>query len=182
MATWQEEYKGVIGMAVAVLVAVAVVAWIFLSPLYQKRADLDARLVQARSDLERQRVFLPQYQSMQKFLEQGDLDAFPSPAPAPLPMAELNELPDELSRLAGESGLEVLDFVLSPGDMDQGRMRMQCVLMGGLEQFHDFHFSLGALPFLERIDRIEAQAVAGGMEFFVEFWIQVAASPSGVQG
>ncbi|SKA74104.1 hypothetical protein SAMN02745704_00595 [Paucidesulfovibrio gracilis DSM 16080] len=173
MSTWQEEYKTVVVKAVGAVVCSLVVAWIFLVPQFQELVSLRERIHDAEERLERQALFLPEYARLHRQMEPQSEGAYDVPPTEPVDVNTIERLPSEMIRLAGDAGLQVLDVVVSPGSLrtGQGRMMMQCVVQGGLDGFKQMYRALAALPYLDRVDRVEMRAAPGGAEFFLELWV-----------
>ena len=166
-----------------VFVAVLLVAsLLFIYPVYSKAFRLDDEIAAAKADLVRQRIFLPEYVRLKELAESADRDLPPVPRAEPLSMAQVEGLPAAIKTLAANAGLEPLDVIISPGSLKQGepRIMMQCILAGDVGAFEDFFVALNGYPHLYAVDRLEMQAVPGGVEIFVELWI--ALSPDSGSG
>jgi hypothetical protein len=173
MATWQEEYKWVVVKAAVALMAALVVGWVVLLPRFERLAGLRARIHELETQVERQTLVLPEYTRMRAQLEEQLGETLPVPPPEPVPADALETLPEDMIRMARQSGLEVLDVVVSPGSLHsgQGRMMMQCVVQGDLANFKAMYRELGSRPYLDRVDRVEMRAAPSGTEFFMELWV-----------
>lgn len=155
------------------LAGLLVCCLVFLLPQWASVGKLDAKIAAAEERKQQLAAFLPSFARLNKLVEQGQGLDLPVPAGKPLEMAELDGLPDRLSRMGADSGLEPLDVVISPSSLREGtdRIMLQCVLAGKVDGFERFWRQLNALPCLDRVDRVEVQAVPGGLEFFVELWV-----------
>jgi hypothetical protein len=173
MASWQEEYKIVTAKVVTALVAAVVVIWIFLLPVFEPNYGLQGKIQDLEVQIRRQAVLLPEQMKLDALLGQEMAEGFDLPKPEPVKISEINVLPPRFVRVALDAGLEVLDVVVSPGSlhMGGGRIKMQCVVFGDMARFQDFYHAIGALPYVENVDKVEMQAVPGGIEFFVEYWV-----------
>lgn len=173
MASWQEEYKMVVAKGFSALVVLAVAAWVFLLPVLEQSTTLHGEIHRIEDELKRQSIFLPEYLRLKTMLERDKAEEFILPAFVPVSIQEIEILPSKLVRLALDTGLEVLDTVVSPSSLrtGSGRMMMQCVVFGDMPRFQDFFHELSALPYVSEVDKVEMRAVPGGIEFFVEFWV-----------
>ena len=175
-----KDTKMVILKAVIFVAALLLAGVLFIYPVYSEVGRLETDIEAAKSDLVRQRIFLPEYVRLNDLAESAAKDLPPVPKGEPLPMDQVDTLPTVLQTMAAEAGLEPLDVVISPGSLKQGapRIMLQCIVSGDLASFQRFYEALSGYPHLYGVSRLEMQAVPGGLEMFVELWMALGNGPA----
>jgi hypothetical protein len=155
----------------ALLLAAAAYALVAL-PILQGRA-LDAEIAAAKSDLARQQTLAPALASLAMGAQNASLSALLPPKSEPVPRTRVYLMPEQIDHMARAVGVEPLDLTLDPSSLAQDPDAIRCtgVFSGQLEGCRGLLMSLGAMPSLARMERVEMRAVDGHIEMMVQLRI-----------
>lgn len=162
--------KGVIMIGVVVLFGLAL-----LYPLYSDLMAVDEDIQSTKTEIEKQSVFVPKYTVMQQRSAVGAEVHLEVPEKLPIAVPDLGKAAKNVGLLAEQAGLNVVDVVISPSSLKEGngKLMMQAMTIGDIPSFRDFYTKLGAWGAVERVSMVMVNAVSGGLEFYLEFWVHI---------
>jgi hypothetical protein len=178
MANALKTYKDVLLRGVVLIGAVFLLGGIMLYPLYSDLTSVEEKIRKTEVEIDRQRVFAPEYALMKERSEPGFEARYEIPKKEPITVAGLSEAAQRVGEFAEEAGLKVLDVVTSPSSLKEGegKLMLQAMTAGNLSAFQKFYTRLGAWGAVARVSLVEVQAAPNDLEFYLEFWVYIEGS------
>lgn len=175
MNTFLRTYRVEILKGVFSVVAALLLALFFVHPIYKNIAKVQEKTEQARVQLKRQGDYMGDYEAFKSESEPGAEAGFPLPDAVHMSPTDMISLPDKMEQVVARSGMTVMDVVLSPSSLRKGngRIKLTAILGGTPQQFGEFYLGLAAMGEMAWVDHVSMQAVPGGMEYLIEFWLHI---------
>ncbi|MEW5774089.1 MAG: hypothetical protein AB1916_11270 [Thermodesulfobacteriota bacterium] len=153
----------------ALLVAFAVLVY----PEMRAIARVEGEIAAARARIEQQKILYPVYRELMSVYQNATSGALPRVSRVPLAQADLGGVSTAIADMAREQGLEVRSVTPDPGSLagGGGLISVRCVLSGDLGALRNFYLSLGTLPSLAHVERLQAEDVYSGRTYKLDLWL-----------
>jgi len=163
--------RGLIGV---LLLTVAGYVLVYLG--LRQHARVAGEIAEVREQIRRQQALLPAWASIAAQSHNASLQQFVLPEPEPVPRTRVYLVPEQVSHMARALGVEPLEVTLNPASMgqDPSSIQVQGVFSGTLEGVRELLLSIGRMPSLARMERVELRAVDGRLEVFLQLRIALA--------
>jgi len=158
------------------LLLLVVVAYVLIVMPLREGKRLDEELVASRERIERQQALLPALTSIAASSQNASLAAVMPPKLEPVPRTRVYLMPEEIAHMARAVGLEPVEVTLNPASMaqDPNSIQAQGIFSGQMEAVRGMLMSLGRMPSLARMERVEIRAVDGRLEMLVQLRIALS--------
>jgi hypothetical protein len=153
----------------SLLVAFAILVY----PEMRTITRVEAQIADTRTRIEQQMILYPVYRELLRDYQNATAGSLPRVARVPLTQAEMGGVATVISGMALEQGLQVRSVTPDPDSLagGGGLISVRCVLSGGLGAFRDFYLSLGALPSLAHVERLQVEDTYGGRVYRLDLWL-----------
>ena len=155
----------------ALLVAFAVLVY----PEMRTITLVEDQISDTRARIEQQKILFPVYRELLNDLQNATAGSLPRVARVPLPQAEMGGVAKVISDMAQDQGLEVRSVTPNPDSLANGGglISVRCMLAGDLNSFRNFYLSLGALPSLAHVEKLQVEDTYGGRVYRLDLWLSL---------
>ena len=139
-------------------------------------AKMDREIEGIKSRIKEQNVLYPFYLDLQKKMMVHEPEGFSLPRQVALPADETAIASDDFQQIADRNQMQLLDAVPDVDSLisGSGYVTMNVVLLGDLPRIHNFLLQIGALPYLEKIEKIQIQEMTDREELELRLEVVIA--------
>lgn len=126
--------------------------------------------------IDEQKNLLPVYKALKEKQLEKQVRRLPFPGKESLLRSEISRIFTDFQKAAKDSGMNVVSIVpeMNSLSVTPGSLLVQTVVRGDFLNFQGFFSGLGAIPFLEHIEEIEATRIKGVTEFKLNIWLALS--------
>jgi len=134
---------------------------------------VEAQISATKNRIEQQKILYPVYRELLAAFQNATAGSLPRVERKPLPQAELGGVATIIAGMAREQGLDVRSVTPDPGSLASGGglISVRCILSGGLAGLRDFYLSLGTLPSLTHVERLQVEDTFAGRVYRLDLWL-----------
>lgn len=153
----------------ALLVAFALLVY----PEMRAITRVEGEIADAQARVEQQKILFPVYRELMAAFQNATAVSLPQVKRVPLPQAEMGGVAAIIADMAREQGLDVRSVTPNPDSLAAGGglISVRCVLSGDVFALRSFYLSLGALPSLAHVERLQVEDAYAGRTYRLDFWL-----------
>lgn len=164
---------GIKCLIMLVLFVVALAGAVY--PVYSRVQELDQNIAAMESKLAQQQVYLPLYARLKGEASKEPALNLPVPGGVPLERGKALGIVVDIENMAHDSNMDTLDISVDQAAIRSGlgHVKITGIFAGQSVDFRNFYVSLGALPYVDAIPKIEMRAVPNGLEVYMELSVLI---------
>jgi len=134
---------------------------------------VEEEIVATRDKIEQQKILFPVYRELLSAFQNATAGTLPRVARKPLPQAEMGAVAATIADMAREQGLAVRSVTPDPDSLAAGGglISVRCILSGELAGLRNFYLSLGTLPSLAHVERLQVEDTFAARVYRLDFWL-----------
>ena len=143
----------------------------------KKFAEMKDREIKAIwCQIEGQKLVLPVYQELLKKMRVKSPEILPFPDKIGLPKDKIEEIPAIFEETAKKCNLEPVSIIPDVMSLDRtsGLLLVNTFVKGSFFDFRKFLLNLGAISYLEHIEKIDIKRTIEGKEFRLKIWVALS--------
>lgn len=178
MAKLQLNREGVgqtVILALFCAAGLAAVVLIGIVPRCRELRSCNGTIVALQAKLDEQAILQPLYAELQNQARKSLPTTLARPVRSRLKADKMADLTSLFSRLAQDSGVELVYAVPEAKSLEAGytRILVKLLAQGPVTQFRGFLLALVGTPYLDHIDRVEIQRGTPAEELRLQMWIAI---------
>ena len=153
----------------ALLVAFALLVY----PEMRAITQVEEQILSTQARIEKQKILFPVYRDLLDAYHNATLDTLPRVARKPLAQAEMGGVATTIAGIAREQGLDVRSVTPNPDTLaaGDGLIQVRCTMSGDLAGLRNFYLSLGTLPSLAHVERLQVEDTYAGRLYRMDIWL-----------
>lgn len=171
-----DEKTAKLGMKCLIIIVLFFLALgVLVYPVYSRVQVLDESLATMQSKLTEQDVYLPYYAKLQAMHSKTPALHLSMGKKEPLVRQKAFSVVEDLEHMAHAIGMNTLDI-----GVDQGALRagldtavLTGVFSGEKKDFHELYMAVNALPYVDKVRKVELRSVPNGVEIFLELTLLI---------
>ena len=166
--------SGTVTSLVICLLGLAAFILLFIWPDYRAIKTQEAAIVDLNHTIEVQGILAPVYQDLSA-KARFEPPALPFPDKKPLARDDIGELSELFKDMAERSGLTFMALTPRVDSMqeDSRSLELEVSVAGDFFDLRKFFLELGALPFLERAERVQVSGAETVKNMDLKLWLAV---------
>ena len=158
------------------LLLLAVAAYVLVYMSLRQSERVAGQVAEVRERIQRQQLLMPAWDSIAAMSHNASLGLVSVPPTDPVPRTRVYLVPEQLEHMARAVGVEPLEVTLNPASLgqDPSSIQAQGVFSGPIDGVRELLMSLGRMPSLARMERVELRATDGRLELFIQLRIALA--------